>query len=131
MDSKRAKRIELIIETLNDENVIKELGIKEVPSAGVINVKWDLRKEPGVDRGILKGDFTKEFSAKEELVRTIAEFTEVGRQGYGSISFSLEVNSITRTVEFNDVDGIVSINEKDALALLAWAGGNEALVDKK
>lgn len=131
MDSKRAKRIELIIETLNDENVIKELGIKEVPSAGVINVKWDLRKEPGVDRGILKGGFTKEFSAKEELVRTIAEFTEVGRQGYGSISFSLEVNSITRTVEFNDVDGIVSINEKDALALLAWAGGNEALVDKK
>lgn len=131
MDNKRAKRIEVMIETLSDENVVKELGIKELPSRGVIKVKWDLRKEPGVDKGILKGGFVREFSSKEDLIKTIAEFTEVGRQGYGSISFSLVINDETKTVQFDDVDGLVSIDEKDALALLAWAGGNESLVEKK
>ncbi len=131
MKKDREKRVSLLVDTMNDPNVLKELGIKDLPTSGSIGILWDLRKEPGVDKGILKGGYSKEFSTKDDLVRTIAEFTELGRNGYGSITFNLQTNGESMKLEVNDKNGVVFIDEKDALAILAWAGGNKDVVTVK
>lgn len=131
MKKDREKRVNLLVETMNDPNVLKELGVKELPTSGSIGILWDLRKEPGVNKGIFKGGFTREFSTKDDLVRSIAEFTEAGRNGYGSITFILQTNGESLNLEVNDKNGVVFIDEKDALAILAWAGGNKDVVTVK
>ncbi len=126
--SKRQNRVNILVDTMRSPKVLATLGIKEIPTSGTIGISFDLTGAPDGTKGSFKGGFVKEFKSSDELVRTIAELTEVKRKGYGTIFFTLELNGKKSTLAIEDNNGFVEIDEKDALAVLAWASGNKDII---
>lgn len=122
--SKREDRVNILVDTMRSQKVLDTLGIKSIPTNGSIGISFDLHGAPDGTKGSFKGGFQKDFKSSDDLVRTIAELTEVKRKGYGVIYFTLEVDGKRDTLTFEDNNGFVEVDEKDALAILAWASGN-------
>lgn len=128
--SKRDDRVNILVDTMRSPKVHESLRIKSVPEKGKIGISFDLKGAPDGTKGSLKGGFSKAFESSDDLVRTIAELTEIKRKGYGTILFTLELEDRKETLNIKTVDGFVQIDEKDALAILAWACGNKEIIEK-
>lgn len=126
--SKREDRVSVLVDTMKSKKFLETLGVKEVPSKGTIGISFNLTGAPDGTKGSLKGGFVKEFKTSDDLVRSVAELTEITRKGYGTITFTLEKDGIRESLKIADKDGFVQIDKKDAFAILAWACGNKEVV---
>ena len=127
--SKKDDRLNILVDTMRSPKVHESLGIKSVPKKGKIGISFDLKGAPDGTKGSFKGGYSRSFEKSDDLVRTIAELTEHTRKGYGTILFTLEVDGRRETLSIRDKDGFVQIDEKDALAILAWACGNKEVIE--
>lgn len=128
--SKREDRVNILVDTMRSPKVLETLGIKSIPTNGSIGISFDLHGAPDGTKGSFKGGFQKDFKTADDLVRTVAELTEVKRKGYGTIYFTAVIDGKKETLTFEDKDGFVEVDEKDALAILAWVSGNKDIVKR-